>query len=374
MEPAAAESFYRFFRGENPLNIFYLYIEGEKCKMKIFKRVRPSVCILAAAAAIGVIGCSKDGEAVSAENGVAKKNVTIVLDWTPNTNHTGLFAAKELGYFDEAGIHAEIVQPPEGSTTALIGAGKAEFGISFQDTLAKTFASDAPMPVTAVAAILQHNTSGVISLKKSGIAAPKDMSGKRYSTWDDPIELAILKKIVTDDGGDFESIIKVPYSENIMAQIQDTSVNGSDSGWVYYAWDGIAFNVKKLDTNFINFADYGKELDYYTPVLIASDSYLKNNKEEAAAVVAAIKKGYEYAVSNPKEAADMLLKNAPELDKDLVYASQQWISGQYIADADGFGIIDADRWNGFYKWLFDNRLIEKAIPENYGFSNEYLAR
>lgn len=342
--------------------------------MKIFKRVRTSVCILAAAAAIGVIGCSKDGEAVSAENGVAKKNVTIVLDWTPNTNHTGLFAAKELGYFDEAGIHAEIVQPPEGSTTALIGAGKAEFGISFQDTLAKTFASDAPMPVTAVAAILQHNTSGVISLKKSGIAAPKDMSGKRYSTWDDPIELAILKKIVTDDGGDFDSIIKVPYSENIMAQIQDTSVNGSDSGWVYYAWDGIAFNVKKLDTNFINFADYGKELDYYTPVLIASDSYLKNNKDEAAAVVAAIKKGYEYAVSNPKEAADMLLKNAPELDKDLVYASQSWISGQYIADADGFGIIDADRWNGFYKWLFDNRLIEKAIPENYGFSNEYLAR
>jgi len=70
----------------------------------------------------------------------------------------------------------------------------------------------------------------------------------------------------------------------------------------------------------------------------------------------------------------MLLKNAPELDKDLVYASQQWISGQYIADADGFGIIDADRWNGFYKWLFDNRLIEKAISENYGFSNEYLAR
>lgn len=301
-----------------------------------------------------------------------KKKVTIVLDWTPNTNHTGLFAAKELGYFDEAGIDADIVQPPEGSTTALIGSGKAQFGISFQDTLAKSFASSAPMPVTAVAAILQHNTSGVISLKEQNIVTPKDMTGKKYSTWDDPIELAILEKIVNDDGGDFESITKVPFSENIMAQLQDTSENGSDSGWVYYAWDGIAFGTKNLETNFINFADYGKELDYYTPVIIASNTYLDENKEEAKKVMSAIKKGYEYAVANPKEAADFLLKNAPELDKDLVYASQDWISKKYIDDAAGFGIIDATRWNMFYQWLWDNKLIDNEIPENYGFSNDYL--
>lgn len=301
-----------------------------------------------------------------------KKKVTIVLDWTPNTNHTGLFAAKELGYFDEVGIEADIVQPPEGSTTALIGSGKAEFGISFQDTLAKSFASSAPMPVTAVAAILQHNTSGVISLKAQNIVTPKDMTGKKYSTWDDPIELAILKKIVNDDGGDFDSITKVPFSENVIAQLQDTSENGSDSGWVYYAWDGIAFGTKNLATNFINFADYGKELDYYTPVIIASDTYLESNPEEAKKVMSAIRKGYEYAAVNPKEAADFLLKNAPELDQDLVYASQEWISSKYIDDAESFGVIDSARWNMFYKWLWDNQLIEQEIPENYGFSNDYL--
>lgn len=301
-----------------------------------------------------------------------KKKITIVLDWTPNTNHTGLFAAKELGYFDEVGIEADIVQPPEDSTTALIGSGKAEFGISFQDTLAKSFASSAPMPVKAVAAILQHNTSGVISLKESNIVHPKDMTGKRYSTWDDPIELAILEKIVKDDGGDFNSITKVPYSENIIAQLQDTSENGSDSGWVFFAWDGIAFSVQGIDTNYINFADYGKELDYYTPVIISSDSYLETNPEEAKKVLSAIKKGYEYAVSNPKEAADILLKHAPELDKDLVYTSQEWISEKYIDDAESFGMIDPDRWNAFYSWLWENKLIEREIPKDHGFTNEYL--
>ncbi len=313
-----------------------------------------------------------NNENISENSDVSSRKITVVLDWTPNTNHTGLFVAKEMGYFNEHGLKVEIVQPPEGSTTALIGANKAEFGISFQDTLAKSFATDSPIPVTAVAAILQHNTSGVISLKDKNIVTPKDLTEKRYSTWDDPIELAMLEKIVNDDGGDFSKVKKVPYAENIIAQLNDPSKNGSDSGWVYYAWDGISFKVNGLETNFINFANFGSELDYYTPVIIASDKYLKENSAEAKKVLSAIKKGYKFAADNPKEAADCLLKNAPELDNKLVYESQKWISSKYIDDAASFGIIDSNRWNTFYKWLFENKLIEREIPENYGFNNEYL--
>ena len=113
-----------------------------------------------------LISCGEKKEATT--EGAEKKSdkISIVLDWTPNTNHTGLFVAKELGYFKELGLeNVEIVQPPEGSTTSLIGAGGAQFGISFQDTLAKSFAKEDSVPVTAVAAIIQHNTSGIISIK-----------------------------------------------------------------------------------------------------------------------------------------------------------------------------------------------------------------
>ena len=99
---------------------------------------------------------------------------------------------------------------------------------------------------------------------------------------------------------------------------------------------------------------------------------MEKNPDEAKKVLSAIKKGYEFAAKNPKEAADCLLKNAPELDSELVYASQEWISSKYIDDAESFGIIDPKRWNNFYKWLFDNKLIEKEIPESFGFTNEYL--
>ena len=303
--------------------------------------------------------------------GKSKNNqkIKIVLDWVPNTNHTGLYVAKDLGYFKEEGLDVEIVQPPEGSTTALIGAGGAEFGISFQDTLAKSFANENPVPVTAVAAILQHNTSGIISLKEKGIDSPKKLEGKKYATWEDNIEQAILKKLVTDDKGNFSKVKLIPYTITDVVTGLKTDV---DAVWVYYAWDGIATERAGLQTNFLKIRDYAKELDYYSPVIIANNDFLKKNPEIAKKVLKAIKKGYEYAIKNPEESAKILVKNSPELDINLVTASQKWISKEYQSDAKEWGIIDASRWNRFYEWLYKNKAVEREIPKDFGYSNEYL--
>ena len=303
--------------------------------------------------------------------GKSKNNqkIKIVLDWVPNTNHTGLYVAKDLEYFKEEGLDVEIVQPPEGSTTALIGAGGAEFGISFQDTLAKSFAKENPVPVTAVAAILQHNTSGIISLKEKGIDSPKKLEGKKYATWEDNIEQAILKKLVTDDKGDFSKVKLIPYTITDVVTGLKTDV---DAVWVYYAWDGIATKRAGLQTNFLKIRDYAKELDYYSPVIIANNDFLKKNPEIAKKVLKAIKKGYEYAMKNPEKSAKILVKNSPELDINLVTDSQKWISKEYQSDAKEWGIIDGNRWNRFYEWLYKNKAVEREIPKDFGYSNEYL--
>ena len=307
--------------------------------------------------------------AVSCGKSKNNQKIKIVLDWVPNTNHTGLYVAKDLGYFKEEGLDVEIVQPPEGSTTALIGAGGAEFGISFQDTLAKSFVKESPVPVTAVAAILQHNTSGIISLKEKGIDSPKKLEGKKYATWEDNIEQAILKKLVTDDKGDFSKVKLIPYTITDVVTGLKTDV---DAVWVYYAWDGIATERAGLQTNFLKIRDYGEELDYYSPVIIANNDFLKKNPEIAKKVLKAIKKGYEYAMKNPEESAKILVKNSPELDINLVTASQKWISKEYQSDAKEWGIIDGNRWNRFYEWLYKNKAVEREIPKDFGYSNKYL--
>lgn len=304
-----------------------------------------------------LISCTKNSE-----------KITIVLDWVPNTNHTGLFVAKELGYFKEYNLNVEIVQPPEGSTTQLIGSGNAEFGISFQDTLAKYFDKDHTLPVTAIAAIIQHNTSGILSLKKSNILRPRDLENTKYGTWEDNIEQAIVKKIVTDDGGNYSTLSLIPFSGDIY---NDLGKN-VDSAWIFYAWDGVASEINGLETNFINIGKLSDELDYYTPVIIGNNKFIKEHKTETKNLLKAIKKGYEYAISNPEKAADILVKNAPELDKKLVLASQKWINKEYINDAKNWGEFDSNRWNKFYNWLYENKLIENKIDKDFGFSNEYL--
>lgn len=325
-------------------------------------------CIMASLCGCGDTNASSSGDD-NAEPKKDLKEVTMVLDWTPNTNHTGLYVAQEKGYFEEEGLKVSIVQPPDDGATDLVASGGAQFGIDFQDTLAAAFASDEPLPVTAVAAVLQHNTSGLVSKKEKGIDSPKKLEGHSYATWDSPIEQAILKNVVEKDGGDFGKVKLIStYVEDIVA-----SLNADiDSVWIYYGWDGIKCEKESIDTNFLAFRDMDETFDYYSPVIIANNSYLESDADTAKAFLAAVKKGYEYAAKNPADAAEILCKIVPELDKDMVKASQDYLSKQYITDEGSFGEINPERWNRFYNWLNENELVKNKIAENTGFSNEYL--
>ena len=132
---------------------------------------------------------------VYAENAAPEK-ITFCLDWTPNTNHTGLYVAQAKGYYEDAGLDVEIVQPPENGAALMCAAGQAQFAIEAQDTMAASLALDEPLGITAVAAVIQHNTSGILSRAGDGIDKPAGLTGKTYSTWDSPIELAMLENAV----------------------------------------------------------------------------------------------------------------------------------------------------------------------------------
>lgn len=307
-------------------------------------------------------GCSKS----KAKN---TEKITFVLDWTPNTNHTGLYVAQEKGYFEKEGLSVEIIQPSEDSAEMMIAAGRAQFGVSFQDSIAPAFAQEEPLPVTAVAALLQHNTSGIVSLKEKGIDSPAKMEGFKYATWDSPVELATIKKIVERDGGDYSKIQLIPSTVYDVITALNTEI---DTVWIFWAWDGVALSNAGYDVNYLDFGKIDPVFDYYTPIMIANNDFLKKNPEAAKKFLKAVAAGYEYAITNLDDAAKILCKAAPELSPELVTASQKWISTQYKADVSQWGFIDSARWNRFYNWLNDEKLVERSIPENFGFTNEYL--
>ena len=306
------------------------------------------------------------------EDSDKKETITVVLDWTPNTNHTGIFVAQEKGYFKDAGLNVEVVQPPEDGATTLVASGKAQFGVSFQDSLAPAFVGDSPIPVTAVAAMLQHNTSGIISRANEGIDTPKGLEGKKYATWDMDIEKETIREVMKADGGNFDLVELIPST--VTDEVSALQSHSVDAIWIFYGWAGVACEVAGLDTDYFEFADIDPVFDYYTPVIIGNNNWLDENPETAKAFLAALSKGYTYAAENPKESADILMEAAPELksNTELVYASQEYLSKEYIADAQKWGVFDSDRWSGFFEWLNENNLLEEKIDPDYGFTNEYL--
>lgn len=323
--------------------------------------------LIAGCMALSLAACGS-GESSQGEN--EKEKITFVLDWTPNTNHTGLYVAQEKGYFEDEGLEVEIVQPPEDGADALVASGKAQFGISFQDTMAPGVVGEDALPTTVVAAVVQHNTSGIISRKGEGMDTPKGLEGKKYATWDAPIEKAMMENVVEADGGDFSKVELIPST--VTDEVSALESKSVDAIWIFYAWAGVATEVAGLETDYFAFKDINPAFDYYTPVIIGNNEFLEKEPETAKKFLSAVKKGYEDAIEDPDGAAEILCEAAPELDQELVKASQEYLKDQYIADADRWGYIDPDRWNLFYNWLNENGLTENQIPENTGFSNEYL--
>ena len=298
------------------------------------------------------------------------EKVTFVLDWTPNTNHTGLYVAQKLGYFEEAGLEVEIQQPPEDGAVVLVASGKADFGVSFQDSMAAAISGDDALPITAVASVIQHNTSGIISLAGKGMDTPKGMEGHSYATWNGAIELATLEEVVKADGGDFSKVELIPST--VTDEVTALKTDSVDSIWIFYAWAGVKTELEGLDTDYFEFAEIDPVFDYYTPVIISGNRFLEQNPDTAKAFLKAVQKGYEYAIENPEEAAAILCEAAPELDEELVVASQKYLADKYHADAEYWGYIDSDRWNNFYQWVNDHELTEDEVPLNTAFTNEYL--
>ncbi len=327
----------------------------------------------AAAAAAAVTLTFSMVPAAFADEAEELTKITFCLDWTPNTNHTGLYAAQALGYYEEAGLDVQIVQPPENGAVLMCAAGQAEFAVDAQDTMAASLDLEEPLGVTAVAAILQHNTSGILSRAGDGIDSPAGLEGKVYSTWESPIEMAMIRYCMEQEGADFDKVTLIP--NDITDEPAALAANQTDAVWIFYGWGGVNAEVEGVDCDYWNFSDISPELDYYTPVLLANNDFLEESPDTAKAFLEATAKGYAYAAEHPQEAADMLidgdstgsLKGAEE----LVYASQEWLSGQYIADAEAWGVIDPERWDAFYGWLYENGLTAHDLTGT-GFSNEYL--
>jgi len=327
--------------------------------------------LAAAAAALAIAamtGCAAKEPAERAEGGDALRKVTVVLDWTPNTNHTGLYVADAQGYYEAEGLDVDIIQPGDAGADAVVASGEVEFGISNQEAV--TLARTQGFPLVSIAAVIQHNTSGFAAPAALGIKTPKDFEGKTYGGWGSPVEGAMIESLMQEAGADFSKVTMMSIGNNDFFTAKD---NGIDFQWIYYGWTGVESELRGEPIDVVWLTEYSKKLDYYTPVLVTNESRIQDDPELVEKFVRATAKGYTHAAEKPEEGAKALLDAVPELDEALVEASQKWLSPKYIDDAARWGEQKQEVWENYASWMSEHGLMEGEFDASKAFTNDFIA-
>lgn len=319
-----------------------------------------------------------DNTTAAAYSGPTTK-FSLALDWTPNTNHTGIYVALAKGWYKQQGIDLQIL-PYSDSTTpeTLVGTGKADFGISSEES--DVFAVATGQPIVSIGAIIQHDSSALVSLKDSGLTTPKTLQGKIYAGFGAPYEEPIIDTMMKTDGDDNPSFQNVTLSIDSMEAVEQ---HKADFVWVFMGWDGVHAQQQGYQLNVMPITKYGVP-DRYTPIIITNQDLIKNKADAIKRFMTATTEGYNYAIAHPKEAADILVEaNKDSLtDKAFVEASQAYLSPLYAQGADYWGEQQLNIWSDYGNFLFKNNLLvdanNKPLSKNLDYqtlySNQFLGK
>ena len=299
----------------------------------------------------GCSGPSGGGAAAPPAGGAPLQKIRIALDWTPNTNHTGLYVAQQQGWFRDAGLDVEFLPYNSTAPDTLVSSGAAEFGISFQDTF--TFAKASGADITSVMAVLQHWASEIaVRADRTDITSPKDLDGKIYGGFGGPGEDPKMRAVIRDAGGkgDFTSVVlgTSAYEALYAGQVDFTEP--------FVAWEGIEAQLRGQPLKTFAYTDYGFP-DAYAVVLIGNSPWLAQHPDLAAAFVRAAQRGYQLAADNPAEGSRLLMAANPGVftEPELVTRSQQMLSERYLRDGSGkVGTQTLQQWAGYSGFVFDS--------------------
>lgn len=341
-------------------------------------RMRPStlscrvLAVLVALLAVVLTGCA------GAESGSGRTSIRVALDWTPNTNHTGLFVAQQLGWFTEAGLDVQFLPYNNTSPDLLVGSGAAEFGISFQDSF--TAARAAGADLTSVMAILQHWAAELaVRADRADIRSPADLDGKTYGGFGSPYEEPKIRTVIAHAGGrgEFRTVMlgTAAYEALYAGEVDFTSA--------FVAWEGIEAELRGRPLRTFAFTDYGVP-DAYSVLLVGNSTWLREHPDAARAFVQAVQRGYQLAADDPATGAALLMQANPGAFTvpELVERSQRMLAERYLRDESGrVGHQTLEKWSGLSGFLVgtglisgpDGRPVAHAPDVASWFTNDYLA-
>ena len=302
----------------------------------------------------------------------ATTSVKVALDWTPNTNHVGLYVAQQKNYFKDAGLDVQILPYTDTSAGTLVSNGAADFGVNGVGFFNQHAAG---ADQVAVYAVVQSDTGRLVTTAdRQDIKSPKDLTGKTYGGFGSDWEKTLVSAMIEADGGkpDFNSVTLGTSAYEALAN------HTVDFTLEILTWEGVEAELKGQKLKAFKYSDYGVP-EQYTTVLVSSSKYLKANPTAASAFIKAVEQGYAFAADHPDEAADILIAaNADSLtNKELVHTSMKMLAEQhFLRSASGqIGTMTPAVMDKVGNFLFEKHMLldgnGEVLKEKPDFSTYY---
>ena len=296
--------------------------------------------------------------------------VSLALDWFPNSNHAGIFEAIDRGYFDEEGLDVNVYTPSDPSTILqTVGVGRDDFGISYQPDLLQARSED--IPVVSVMGIVQHPLNSVMALAESGIARPGDLAGKRVGHPNIPANRGMLATMLAEDGLSLDDVELVDVGFNLVPALLGGTVDAIVGA--YWTHESILMELEGHEVNIMRMEEWGVP-DFYELVLVVNEETLEQRAPMIDRFVRAMRRGFEAANADPQGSITTLLEAHPDtVNEELERQGVEVLKPMWTDGAPVLGWQDAGRWESFTAWMKSQGFVGEGVSAESAFTNRFVA-
>ena len=324
------------------------------------------LALLLCGAALALAGCGEKHDVLEPSG---SKGVELMLDYFPNADHAGIYAAQAGGDFKQAGLDVQIRQPPDPSAPIKqVAAGRVDLAISYEPEVLR--ARDQGLNVVSVAALVQKPLTSIISLPKAKIHGPADLKGKTIGTAGIDYQEAYLKTILADAGVNPDTVkvrnVGFGFNPALLTGKIDAALGA------FWNYEGEDLKLRDKHPRIIRIEDAGVPA-YNELVLVANGSALERDGDKIRAFIGAVSRGTRTLRRDPDGAIEGLLKANPDLDPELQRASVKVTLPLFFPPDDKpFGWQDPAQWDEFSAWMKENQLLENPPDPAAAYDNKLL--
>jgi putative hydroxymethylpyrimidine transport system substrate-binding protein len=298
-----------------------------------------------------------------------KEEVSLALDWFPNSNHAGIYLAMKNGYFEDENLEVNVYTPSDpASILASVGAGRDDFGISYQPDLLQ--ARSQGVEAVSIAGIVQHPLNSIMTLQASGLETPADLRGKRIGYPGIPSNEGMLETMLNTAGVEMSEVELVDVSFNLVPSLIGGTVDAIVGA--YWTHESILAELEGYPVNVIRMEEWGVP-DFYELVLVTNEETLAERENTVERFVRALSRGFEASIDDPDAALDALLElGGDEVNEELESQGVLLLVPMWGGDAPAFGWQESSRWVEFTNWMKERGLVEQNLDPQAAFTNEFI--